>query len=207
MYLYIIEGIDGSGKSTQIQLLKKIIRRLKLQDCFVFLYEPTDFDTGKKIRQYLKENRNLTLEEWFMLFDKDREKNVQLNILPNQDKIIIMDRYYPSTAAYQAKDLEDVYKIFINSFNKYPKPKRVFYLDIDLKNALVRIKKRYSYTETFEKEQELSRILENYQHLKKLFDRYPLNWENISGLNPPYKIAKYIVKKIFSDYKDQNKMV
>jgi dTMP kinase len=93
MYLYIIEGIDGSGKSTQIQLLKKIIRRLKLQDCFVFLYEPTDFDTGKKIRQYLKENRNLTLEEWFMLFDKDREKNVQLNILPNQDKIIIMDRY------------------------------------------------------------------------------------------------------------------
>ena len=207
MYLYIIEGIDGSGKSTQIQLLKKIIRRLKLQDCFVFLYEPTDFDTGKKIRQYLKENRNLTRDEWFKLFDEDREKNVQLNILPNKDKIIVMDRYYLSTAAYQAKNFEDVYKIFINSFNKYPKPKKVFYLDIELKNAIERIKKRNPSTETFEKEQELSRILQNYQYLETLVKNHSINWENISALNRPYKIAKQILKKIFSDYNDQNKTV
>ncbi len=205
MYLYIIEGIDGSGKSTQIEILKKIIRRLKHEQCFVFLNEPTNFDTGKIIRKYLKENRNLTLEEWLLLFDKDREKNVQFNILPNKDKIIVMDRYYLSTASYQAKDPDDVFKIFINSFNKYPKPKRIFYLDIDLKNALERIKKRHPYTETFEKEQDLSRILQNYQYLETIANEYSLKWENLSALNHPLKIAKQILKKIFSDYKDQNK--
>jgi dTMP kinase len=205
MFFYILEGIDGSGKSTQIEILKKIVKKVHLQDCFVFLFEPTNFQTGQLIRKYLKENKNLSQEEWLNLFDKDREENVHKNILPNKDKIIIMDRYYFSTATYQSKNKDEVKNIFLYFYQKYPKPNAVFYLDISHDDALKRIQKRSQKPEIFEKEQELLRILRNYEFLKKLSNHYSVEWINLNAQDNPYNIAKKILRKVFSDFQNKNK--
>ncbi|GIX40819.1 MAG: thymidylate kinase [Leptospiraceae bacterium] len=209
MFFYVIEGIDGSGKSTQIKILKETVMRLKLKKCFLFLFEPTNLETGRIIRSYLKNNIYLSEKEWLNLFDKDREENVKKNILPNKDKVIIMDRYYFSTAAYQAKDKSNVEKIFLYFYQKYPEPTAIFYLDISLENALERIKKRLSDQKTelevFEKEQELKRILENYEYLEKLSIKYNLNWLKIKAKENPFRISKLILRKVFSDIQNKNK--
>lgn len=201
-YFFVIEGIDGSGKSTVIEIIKTFISRMHFSDCFVFLYEPTNLTYGRLIRQYLKEHKELSLEKWIELFENDRKENLKKNIEPNQHKVILMDRYYFSTAAYQAKHLEEVKKILDYFYYNFPKPTQVFYLDITVDEAIKRISNRLKETgktfELFEKEDELKRILFHYQYLQKLSKEYKISWKNIHALDSPHKIAKKILRNVFS---------
>lgn len=206
---FILEGIDGSGKTTTIEILKKMIKRLHLTDCFVFLFEPTNLTYGRIIRQYLKEHKQLSLEEWLKLFDADRKENLKENLIPNQNKIIVMDRYYFSTAAYQGRSIEDVKRIFDYFYNHFPPPKTVFYLDISLEEALRRISKRKEdmgkVKEVFETNEELKRVLNHYKYLQELSHNFHIQWENINALENPYKNAKMILRNIFSKVQDIKK--
>lgn len=206
---FVLEGIDGSGKSTTIEIIKKIVKKIHFKDCFVFLYEPTDLTYGRIIRQYLKENKQLSLEEWLKLFDEDRKENLRINIIPNQDKIILMDRYYFSTAAYQSKEQKDVKTIMDYFYYNFPIPTTVFYFDISIQESLKRIQNRNKYTgkstDIFEKEEELNRVLNHYKYLYELSKDYHINWQNINTLQNPYKIANTILRNIFSKVQDRKK--
>lgn len=208
-YFFVLEGIDGSGKSTTIEIIKKIVKKLHYTDCFVFLYEPTDLTYGRIIRQYLKENKQLSLEEWLKLFDEDRKENLRINILPNQDKIILMDRYYFSTAAYQSKEQKDVKTIMDYFYYNFPIPTMVFYFDISIQESLKRIQNRNKHTgkstEVFEKEEELNRVLKHYKYIYELSKDYHINWQNINTLESPHKIAKTILRNVFSKVHDRKK--
>jgi dTMP kinase len=136
--LIAVEGIDGSGKTTVVRFLIEELRK-RGYDVVAFK-EPTDSEYGRRIRQILKE-RKVSPEEELKLFIKDREFDVQNNILPalKSGKIVIMDRYYYSTIAYQGAlglDVEMIRKLN----EQFPKPDLVIILDVSPETALKRIK-------------------------------------------------------------------
>lgn len=163
----VFEGIDGSGKSTQADLFYK--KLLYLRKKCVKLSEPTNGPTGIEIRNQLKKNSMPSPEDMLDLFIKDREFDLAANIEPafNQGSIVVMDRYYHSNAAYQgAMGLEPEFILEQNILKKFPKPDRVYFIDIPVKTAIARIKSRNAGSgEIFEKEKFLLNVLDNYMDL------------------------------------------
>ena len=99
MYV-VIEGIDTSGKSTQIQELK-----LALQEA-IFTFEPGATPLGKKLRKILLEDSiELDSRAEMLLFLADRAQHAHEILKANPDKLIISDRSLISGMAY-AKEYE-----------------------------------------------------------------------------------------------------
>ena len=191
------EGIEGSGKSTQIQLLKEFFEK-KAQKAF-FTKEPGSSEVGKKIRSILlnKENKIFPLTELFLIF-ADRAQHVQEIIKPNlnEGKIVISDRYYDSSIAYQGQregiDKIEIYEL-INMLD-LPTPDITFLLDLPVDVGLKRAKNRASL-DRFESE-EISfheGVRQNYLDLQEQ------NLERIvkiDALQTPDEIFSNILKKI-----------
>ena len=97
------EGIDFSGKSTQISLLKKFLE--ENQYTVYFLREPGDTDISEKIRQILLDKKHHGMNEWaeIFLYSAARVQLVSERIIPllKEGQIVIADRYVDSTTAYQ----------------------------------------------------------------------------------------------------------
>ncbi len=99
--LIVFEGTDGTGKSTQHQLLGEYL--LKRHYPVISTREPTDGTFGKKIRQLYTNRTMFSPEEELQLFLDDRKQHVDELIAPalEKGKIVLCDRYFLSTAAYQ----------------------------------------------------------------------------------------------------------
>ena len=156
----VFEGIDGSGKSTQCDLLFSHAASLGLPA--VRLAEPTDGKWGRRIRAMLKETDMPAAEEQLRLFLLDRQDDAEHNIVPalKNNKIIIMDRYYYSNAAYQgAAGIAPERIIAENRNMRFPEPDRVYFIDIPPATAIHRVSGRSGKTkEIFEKETFLQEV-------------------------------------------------
>src|SRR5690348_11605062 len=99
-FFIVLEGIDGSGKSTQVKAIAAALRERGYE--VVTTKEPTDNKWGKILRNSASTGR-LSAEEELETFIKDRKEHVEILIRPSLDagKVVITDRYYFSTAAYQ----------------------------------------------------------------------------------------------------------
>ncbi|CAK8719016.1 MAG: thymidylate kinase [Candidatus Electronema aureum] len=125
--LIAFEGIDGTGKSTQIQLLADFLREKGEQ--VVVTREPTDSVYGRRIRELYVNRDSCTPEEELELFIQDRRLHVRELIRPElaAGRIVLTDRYYYSTAAYQGAVGMDTADIFAR--NRFaPRPDIVFLL-------------------------------------------------------------------------------
>ena len=101
-FLVAIEGIDGAGKTTQAALLHEYLTSRELPA--ILTKEPTDSIYGQKIKKLAQGERHLVKpREEYNLFIEDRKLHVADLIQPALDKnaIVILDRYYFSTMAYQ----------------------------------------------------------------------------------------------------------
>jgi dTMP kinase len=137
--LIVLEGIDGSGKTTQI---KKLADFLLAQGFPVVCFqEPTRGRWGRLIREKARQADSLSPEEELELFLRDRRENVENNLLPalRQKKIILLDRYYFSTMAYQGARGLDVAEIKRKNEAFAPPPNLVFILLLDPREGLQRI--------------------------------------------------------------------
>lgn len=92
MYI-VLEGVDTSGKSTQIELLGKKFKHA------IFTKEPSSSTFGMQIRE-LALHGNLDNTTQALLFMSDRANHTKNLILPNKDKLIISDRSFISGVAY-----------------------------------------------------------------------------------------------------------
>ena len=99
--LIVFEGTDGTGKSTQVQLLSQYLQDQGYP--VVVTREPTEGQYGRKIRSLYMHRNTCSREEELELFLADRREHVQQLLAPalTQGKIILCDRYFLSTAAYQ----------------------------------------------------------------------------------------------------------
>ncbi len=101
-FLLALEGVDGCGKSTQAGLLASALRERGLE--VVLTCEPTDGPLGLRIREYFQgPSRYLSPKEELNLFMADRREHLETVINPalGEGKIVITDRYYYSSVAYQ----------------------------------------------------------------------------------------------------------
>jgi dTMP kinase len=166
--LIAFEGIDGAGKTTQARLA---LRALEAQGyACVFLREPTDGLYGQRIRALARKGRfALTPMEEFELFIEDRKDDVRLNIAPAlaQKKIVLIDRYYYSSIAYQgALGLE---KNFIQRENEKvaPRPDMIFNLTMPVGLVRERIcTNRKDRLTLFEDHEYLERVKANFDSMK-----------------------------------------
>ena len=159
-----LEGIDGCGKSTQSQFLMDKFE--SDNEKIVLLKEPTNGKYGQKLWEMLSGKIEATTEEILELFVLDRREHVNQKIQPALDegKIVLMDRYYYSTMAYQAAAGIDVNRI--KKDNEFaPKPDIVLIFDLPADLAMKRVRS-HSVADVFEKEEYLERVRKAYLNLE-----------------------------------------
>lgn len=136
------EGIDGSGKSTQLRLL---VDRLRFKGLDVLTtMEPGGTPLGRRLREAFLETEEVVAPmAELLLFAADRAQHVNFLITPSVEagKIVISDRYADATAAYQGAgrgfDRETVAKV-IELATGGLKPDLTLYFDITIENAIQR---------------------------------------------------------------------
>lgn len=136
------EGIDGSGKSTQIELLTQYLSNNDVD--FEMLREPGSTTVGLKIRSIVLDNDNfVTPFAEVMLYATARAQLVEEKIIPllNQKKLIICDRYVDSSIAYQGvRDIPMEHILSVNNLaTRGIKPDITFYLRVSAKEGLSRV--------------------------------------------------------------------
>jgi dTMP kinase len=144
-----IEGLDGSGKSTQARLLAE---RLQKTRRVLLTVEPSRGRIGTFIRQsYLYGENRLSSVVEALLFAADRVDHVQNEIVPALETgdVVISDRYVYSSLAYQGAaglSLEWIEKVNSHAL----RPDIALFLDVDLGTVMKRLKPRKSVMENLE---------------------------------------------------------
>lgn len=161
----VFEGIDGSGKTTQAELFAMRLRASGYD--VAQLREPTDGPWGRKIREMLRGPVAPPAAAQVDLFIRDREDDAARNIRPALEagRIVVMDRYYYSNAAYQgAFDYPPGDILRLNRERGFPAPDLVYFIDIPPALAVERITGRGGAAgrELFEKRALLERVRELY---------------------------------------------
>jgi len=195
-FLIVFEGIDGAGKSTQAEtLLKRLLGR-----GFDVLYyrEPSMGRWGREIKEKALHPDSITPEEELNLFLRDRKENVEKNLKPalKRKKIVILDRYYYSTIAYQGA--KGINKERIKRMNEefVVEPDLVFILDINPKKGLKRIKNRGKRDKLFEREEYLVKVRNIFRSFKGR------KFIHINTSKPEEEISKKIEEIVLSTVSD-----
>lgn len=139
--LIAFEGIDGAGKTTQAHELAADLRSIGFQ--VVTSKEPTDGPWGQKIRESARSGR-MSPEEELHAFMEDRRAHVANLIQPALDagKVVIVDRYYFSTVAYQGARGMDPAALLAQNEEIAPRPDVVVLLTIGAEDGLARVDAR-----------------------------------------------------------------
>lgn len=172
-FLLVIEGIDGTGKTTLAARLAERIRRTGRS--VALLREPTDGPYGRRIRSLAKEGRQDILpEEELELFIQDRIQNCRENIQPalERGECVVLDRYYLSTVAYQGALGLDPQMILERNEKIAIIPDLVLLLDTPVQDGLSRIAaSRPAGPDLFENRLYLERVRSIFLGIKRPFIR------------------------------------
>lgn len=160
------EGIDGSGKSTQVKMLAE-----KLIENGIYSYitrEPTDSPIGSLIHQIMigrMKTDNKVIAALFVADRLDHLLNDVNGILAkvNEGATVITDRYYFSSYAYHSVDMPMEWVIQANSqCSSILRPDITVFIDISPDVAVERIAKNRFQQELFEKKSRLIKVREKY---------------------------------------------
>ncbi|MCI8917617.1 MAG: dTMP kinase [Eubacterium sp.] len=160
------EGIDGSGKSTQVRLLSDRLRKEDIP--FYATMEPTDSPIGSLIHQTMTGRVKTDNKVIAALFAADRLDHLLNDVNGIVEKInngmnVIMDRYYFSSYAYQSVDVPMDWVIHANEQSSaILRPTVNIFIDIDPDTALERIAKTRFQKELFEEKSRLALVRQSY---------------------------------------------
>lgn len=161
-----LEGIDGSGKSTQIGRLVQRLGRRGV-NCRA-TREPTGRPVGALIRQALTGQTPLDPRVIAALYAADRidhlvNEEEGLVALVERGITVVTDRYYFSSYAYHSVDMDMDWVIGANSVSAgLLRPTVTVFLDVPARLAMERIRRGRDHEELFEKEERLGRTRELY---------------------------------------------
>ncbi|MBI4089410.1 MAG: dTMP kinase [Candidatus Levybacteria bacterium] len=183
--LYVaIEGIDGSGKTTQV---KKITDYFKSQGKKVVqVREPRKEGViGDIVQKVLTGKLKMPSRALQYLFSTDRVLNQEEVVIPALRKghVVISDRCFWSAivygildktgAAYDYKETDFMLVVhsILSMYHQFIVPNYTFYLKISLETALSRIKKKDDVKEIYEDHEKLKKVIEGYNWLSEKFAR------------------------------------
>ncbi len=190
--LVLFEGIDGCGKATQIDLLKK-----KLSDegisYALFKYPSAN---ATMIHAFLKMKNNIDGRTLFLLFAADimrDQKNVAREL--KEKKVVILDRYISSTITYQGDHVGLKGGMQMADIFNYLKPDMIIHLDLPAKMAMQR-KSNQKELDRFEKKLGFQRTVRKRYTLLKKKKFLTSNWETIDATHAIENISEEINKLI-----------
>jgi len=178
------EGIDGSGLTTQAELLRGWFKR-EQKECRV-TKEPSELLVGGLIREALAKRRTslaegTDLEHWLaLLFAADRQDHLANVILPTLQKGIhvITDRYYLSSFAYQGLDIDLESLRTMNA--RCRAPDLAIFLDVPVEICKKRIERERWHTDLYEEATKLQMVREKFF---EAIERLTLEGERIEMVN------------------------
>ena len=188
---------EASGKSSQIILLKKYLKKNKIP--FLVTREPGGTIIAEKLRKIIlyKKNKISNLEEILLLMAA-RLNHINLVIKPalSKNKIVISDRFVDSTFVYQGyangfgiQKAIDLHKIFLNNFL----PDKTFLFELDTKEIIKRLKKRKNKNKYDKQDLKFHRkIYLGYYKISKNKKRFV----KIDGIHDKNTIHYKILKKL-----------
>lgn len=178
----VIEGIDGAGKSTVVRQLAAHCRERQIDH--VVSREPTTGKWGTLLRESAKTGR-LSLAQELELFMEDRAEHVLTLMAPAlaEGKVVILDRYYFSTAAYQGARGADPAAILAANEKFAPEPDLVLLLDLDPLAGRSRISARGDVPDDFEHAEALAKVRAIFLSIDRPFIR------RIDASLPPDQVA------------------
>jgi len=177
----VIEGLDGSGKTTQAKLLTA---KLSRSHNAVYTSEPSRGKIGTFIRNScLYGEKRLSSATEALLFAADRVDHVEKEIKPAlaEGKLVVCDRYVYSSLAYQGSAGLSVE--WIKEINRYAlKPDLAVFIDVTPEKVLQRLKRRKSVMENLETQRKVREIYQKSVAKGELV--------RINGDNPLEKVGE-----------------
>ncbi len=163
-YFFVIDGIDGSGGETQTKILKEKLEK-KGYNVFTLRYPDREGKIGKLIYEYLEDGIDLSLDTLFLLYFLDfvKDKN-KIEEWLKAGNIVIADRYFTSTLAYQSAQGF--------SIEKSLKLAKLFHLPIPDLAFLLRIPPEVSISRKYGEKGNLDRFESNKIFLEKVAKMY-----------------------------------
>lgn len=205
--LYIaLEGIDGSGKTTQVQQLREYFESKEKK--VVATREPRKEGLiGDIVQQVLTGKKKVPSAALQYLFSTDRVIHHQEVILPalKKGKVVISDRCFWSAIVYgildrmkgkydyNAGDVLLVSQSILSMYHQFIVPNFTFYLNISLKTALSRISQKKDSKEIYEDKEKLRKAIEGYDWLAK---KFPKEITVIDGEESVKNVTSGIIKAI-----------
>lgn len=166
-FFFAIEGLDGCGKTTQLSLLRDKLQK-NTQRTVYTTQEPTKSPIGLVLRQILTKQVEADPRVVSSLFATDRLHHIldaQDGLLTHltQGAIVLSDRYYFSSYAYNSVD-QPLEKIITENKQNATllRPTATLYLDLDPKIAMERIQASRENTDLYETLDYLTQVRENY---------------------------------------------
>lgn len=187
----VIEGVDGTGKTTQAKLLADELKKEGGE--VVLTKEPTnDTEPGKKLRRALRKEISLSEKEFQILFTEDRKEHLKKVIVPSLQKgsVVVSDRYTFSTIAYGSRECDPAWLTKINE--NFPLPDLTLLIQIPLEESLKRIGRRGEQAQIYEEKEKLKHILNAYKKLAKTFPGFKI----INGSGTIQETHKKIMREV-----------
>lgn len=164
----VFEGIDGAGTSTQI---KKLVE--SNPDLFVATAEPTTGETGKFLRKMLAGDFTVDEKTNAYLFAADRCEHIfgkgGVKELCESGKIVVSDRYFFSSMAYQSVSCGEELPKLLNS--PFPLPEYLFFFEINPEISLERVNSRNEKKEIYEKLDVQKKIAAQYEKVISSYEK------------------------------------
>lgn len=194
----VFEGIDGSGTSTQAQLLAKYLGESGQPS--IVTTEPSTGPIGSLIREGMKRrvifsnDKEKFDHQMAYLFAADRHDHLYNDVdgvfkLINDGNHVISTRYYFSSFAYHCEN-EDDFEFVRSLNNKFPEPDIVIYLDNPIQVSLKRMENR-SHQDVYENEVKLTAVSNNY---KRIFSEYNGKLLQVKADLPVSEVHNSIIK-------------
>lgn len=199
-FLFVLEGIDGSGKTCTCKELKMKLESVGYE--VVYLREPTNESPwGKEMRERSPAGE-FTAEEELELFIRDREWHIANRIRPALEggKVVLLDRYFFATGAYQSAVMSLHWKDILRRNREEisaPEPDIVFILDVPAEIGLKRATGRTGIANLqFEK---LDRLIKVRQAYLEIAENDSGTFEVIDATKP----LDHVVDKIYDIITDK----
>lgn len=187
----VFEGPDGSGQSTQAELLQAFL--VKQGKSVVLTKEPTkESQASQKISEILNNRISIDPKELQQLFTDDRREHLEKLIMPNlkDGKIVISDRYFFSTFVFGSLSCDLKWLISIN--REFPVPDTTFILEVSPEVCVQRIINRGRPVQFFETKEKLGKVMANYKKIVPMFQNVHL----VNGERPIEVIHHEIIELV-----------